>query len=176
FSPLRRRIRQTHDAVALRSRGFRLVVLPGAGRVAVTEVDRVVIERIGRIGAAEVHEVLRGLDREGFLAQIRMRCAREGEGGESSREAECGASHESLLSLRIARRSLDGTCAKGHHRSMQTAKRIARALLVLLVSGCAPFLAANQPLTHFDPTYGYRPTPTAMRHPMGDGGMILAVS
>jgi NTE family protein len=59
---------------------------------------------------------------------------------------------------------------------MQTAKRIARALLVLLVSGCAPFLAANQPLTHFDPTYGYRPTETAMRHPMGDVVMILAFS
>jgi NTE family protein len=59
---------------------------------------------------------------------------------------------------------------------MQAALRLAGALLLLFLSGCAPFLASNQPLAKWDLGYGYRPKNTVAQHPIGDVLVILAFS
>jgi NTE family protein len=61
-------------------------------------------------------------------------------------------------------------------RPMQAGVRLASALLALVATGCAPFLASNQPLTKWEPGYGYRPANTMAQHPVGDVMLILAFS
>jgi NTE family protein len=48
--------------------------------------------------------------------------------------------------------------------------------LALQLAGCAPFLASNKPLAHWDPDYGYRPKNTREQRGMGDVLLILAFS
>jgi NTE family protein len=57
--------------------------------------------------------------------------------------------------------------------------RVVRRLTIVLVAvqlGCSPLLVSNQPLAHWDPDYGYRPTNTFQQHPMGDVLLMLAFS
>lgn len=49
-------------------------------------------------------------------------------------------------------------------------------LLAVATSGCASYLAANEPLERWDPTYGYRATNVEKRRPLGDAIVLLAFS
>lgn len=59
---------------------------------------------------------------------------------------------------------------------MRFTRCLASLLLAVSAAGCAPFLASNERLERWDPTYGYRPPAVAKVRPVGDVLVILAFS
>ncbi len=57
-----------------------------------------------------------------------------------------------------------------------TARRRLALLVMFLASGCSAYRAANQPLTAWDPSHGYRPEAVEAKKPVGEVLLLLAFS